>query len=224
MSTNHAPPMEENRQPPRLTPLPEQIIRRHLDEHGGETDATVGQILTTFGIDETDLAGRDRITQTLGDVGVATNRRLPFLGQDEEIHLYVGKSPDAPPRNGTLTDNNRTAEVPEQVNPAPAVGSAPTKPPVEKRLKRPVTLGGLLLSLLVSAVVFGGLGTAAVMTINDPGPRGPQGVAGPQGVQGVKGEHGKHGKNGINGANGAPGAPGETRACSNDLDVPLPFC
>jgi hypothetical protein len=108
---------------------------------------------------------------------------------------------------------------------------APSVPERVKRLKRPVTFGGLLTALLVTAVLFASVGAAMVLT--DTGPRGPQGAqgqqgpVGPQGDRGVRGRIGKTGPAGLNGAAGAvgtPGRPGATKACSNDLDVPLPYC
>jgi hypothetical protein len=97
-----------------------------------------------------------------------------------------------------------------------------------KGLKRPVTLGGMLIALIVTAVVFAGASTAMVLTTSGPrGHQGKQGQIGPRGVQGVRG---RQGKNGVDGAAGAPGAagatgaPGATRACSNDITVPLPYC
>jgi hypothetical protein len=143
---------------------------------------------------------------------VRIDRPLPYLGADERVRLVVSSPPTVLALNAAPMGHSSVAE-------APARG-----------IKRPVTLGVLLLSLLISALLFAGLATVAVLAIDDPGTQGKQGVAGVQGVQGVKGKRGprgkpgKTGRSGANGVNGANGAPGATRACSNDFDVPLPFC
>jgi hypothetical protein len=112
--------------------------------------------------------------------------------------------------------------------------AAPPTPERVKGLKRPVTLGGLLIAVFVTAVLFASVGAAMVLT--DTGPRGPQGQQGQQGqvgskgIQGIRGRTGKNGATGLAGAPGAQGAqgaegtPGATRACSNDPAVPLPYC
>jgi hypothetical protein len=212
MTASHAVPTAENRWSQQADLSPEQTIRLYLDEHGGATDASVSHLLTTFGIAEGDEPGRDRIAHALAGVGVEISRPLPSLGAGEHVRLVVGSPPAVLVREATPMSRSVVAEAPA------------------RRMKRPVTLGALLVSLLVSAVLFGGLATLAVLAINDPGPQGQQGVAGVQGVQGDKGKRGtrgktgKSGKNGVNGANGSNGAPGATRACSNDVDVPLPYC
>lgn len=71
---------------------PEQVIRKYLDQHGGETHATVDHLLTTFGIDESDHAGRDRIKTALSNAGVGVDRPLPFLGGGEAIRLFTEDS------------------------------------------------------------------------------------------------------------------------------------
>jgi hypothetical protein len=212
LAVNPVVPLAENGWLQHAGPAPEQTIRQFLDEHGGHTDASVGHLLTSFGIAEGDQAGRDRIRDALAGVGVGIDRPLTYLGSGEQVRLFVASAPPGVVRTTPYAD-------------AGDVAAAPTQ-----RMKRPVTLAALLLSLLISALLFAGLAAVAVLAINDPGPQGRQGVAGIQGVQGVKGKTGtrgkpgKTGKSGINGANGANGAPGATRACSNDYDVPLPFC
>lgn len=224
---------------------PQATIRRYLNDHDGETDATVRHLLTTFRVDPGDLAGRDGITTVLSEAGVAIEPSISFLPEDEEVHLFVGEAPLARPtplavgvggganeRYGQDQSIAQTfrGEVPvvsqERTGVRPPNG-APAAPPSSKRLKRPVTYGGLLAALLVSAVLFAAAATAAVLMIDDPGPPGPhgvQGAQGPVGPQGHRGRAGKNGLNGANGANGAPGQPGATRACSNDINVPLPYC
>lgn len=116
-----------------------------------------------------------------------------------------------------------------------SVAEPPSQVPERvKRLNRPVTWGRLLIALFVTVVLFASI--AAAMVLTDTGPRGPQGqqgeqgLAGPKGAPGVRGRTGKTGAAGLNGAAGTPGTPGrpgragERVACSNDVDVPLPYC
>jgi hypothetical protein len=103
-----------------------------------------------------------------------------------------------------------------------------------KRLKRPVSSGALLVALLMTAVLFAGIATAMVLTDTGPrgreGPQGQSGLVGSKGERGARGRTGKKGAAGFNGAAGAagtPGAqgrPGDKVACSNDANVPLPYC
>ena len=46
---------------------PEQRIRDYLDDNGGETQATVQHLLSTFQVGEHDTEGRERIVE--GDGG-----------------------------------------------------------------------------------------------------------------------------------------------------------
>lgn len=84
-----------------MSDSPEQVIRRYLDQHGGETNATVGHLLSTFGIDEDDHSGRDRIKDALSRAGVGMDRPLPFLDKDQDIRLFTEESGgiDAAPSN-----------------------------------------------------------------------------------------------------------------------------
>src|SRR4051812_42565494 len=149
------------------SPSPQQIIRRHLDDHGGEAVATVGHLLTTFDVHEADQPGRERITQALAGADVGLSRPLHFLGRDEELELFIERS--ASPHFGGATPVSGGAENFTPVVPA-VLAPQVQEPPPAKRLRRSVTLGGLLISLLVAAVLFAGLATAAVLTIDDPGP------------------------------------------------------
>jgi uncharacterized protein DUF2510 len=102
---------------------PEQMIRRYLDEHGGETDATVRHLLTTFGIDDADQDGRDRIRRALFAVGVGMDRQLPFLHPDERIHLSVADRPSthtAPTPLGTAATGDQAQTGESQVKGGPA--------------------------------------------------------------------------------------------------------
>jgi hypothetical protein len=97
--------------------------------------------------------------------------------------------------------------------------------------KGTVSLRGLLAACAITVGLAVG-GSYAVATVAAPdGPAGARGATGAQGPTGERGPRGRHGKTGLNGASGANGANGsdgativEHRACSNDVDVPLPYC
>jgi hypothetical protein len=97
----------------------------------------------------------------------------------------------------------------------------------ETRLTRVKTLNPVSLSTaiaigIVAAIIgaFASFGmTATVLHGSLEGDRGATGVEGPQGD---RGRRGKRGPSGYNGADGATVLREE--ACSNDLDVPLPYC
>jgi hypothetical protein len=78
----------------------------------------------------------------------------------------------------------------------------------------------VIISIALSATV-----TTTVLHGSLRGPAGARGEMGPVGPQGEKGDRGRTGKSGANGANGVDGATVvHDRACSNDIDVPLPYC
>jgi hypothetical protein len=68
---------------------PEQVIRNYLDQQGGETDARVEHLLTTFGVDATNEKGREQIAESLASVGVEVDRPLAGLAKGEPIRLSV---------------------------------------------------------------------------------------------------------------------------------------
>jgi Collagen triple helix repeat (20 copies) len=111
------------------------------------------------------------------------------------------------------------------VSPAPAP-AAPTAPSaVSGEPARTVTRRQLILAVVISTIaavmVSVAISAAVANSLLGPGPQGepgPMGPAGPRGAQGAKGE------TGATGATGAAGAPGEMVPCSNDIDVPLPYC
>jgi hypothetical protein len=92
MTASQTPPLAENGGSAPASSSPEQTIRRYLDGHSGETDASLDQLLNSFGVEEADADGRGRITTALSGAGVGTDRGLPFLGADEMIHLFVAGS------------------------------------------------------------------------------------------------------------------------------------
>lgn len=117
-----------------MTKSPEQVIREYLDEHGGESTATVRHLLDTFGIDAGDHAGRDRIRTVLSQAGVEVDPPLGFLGVEEQVRLstetvqsgdYVRDSGDRPapfplpstsqlPLGGSRSDSHRDTPAPDQ--------------------------------------------------------------------------------------------------------------
>jgi hypothetical protein len=66
---------------------PEETIRRHLSEHGGQTEATVDHLLGTFDVSPDDTAGRALIAESLAQVGVTLSRPLAGLDKDEMVLL-----------------------------------------------------------------------------------------------------------------------------------------
>jgi hypothetical protein len=132
-----------------------------------------------------------------------------------------------------LTDPSTVVQVPE-----PSLR--------EQVARRPVTLGTLFKAMAATValcvLLAATAGYVAANALDTPGPRGVQGQTGAMGPQGPQGEHGKRGKagtdgaNGVNGANGLDGVDGANgldgvdgantveSACSNDEDVPLPYC
>lgn len=100
--------------------------------------------------------------------------------------------------------------------------------------REPIRLRSLV-AVGATTVAVALAGSFAIATVAAPvGPQGAQGIQGAQGPQGEHGERGRRGKSGKrgrvgkSGANGANGVNGATvirdRACSNDIDVPLPYC
>jgi hypothetical protein len=106
------------------TTSPEQTIRAYLDEHGGETDASLDHLLTTFGIDESDQPGRDRIKAALSRADVEIDKPLPFLSADTQIHLFVADSDEVSlPPSGAGADvgnghrNEEASDEPKETAP-----------------------------------------------------------------------------------------------------------
>src|SRR3954470_24645496 len=76
--------------------LPAQTIRAFLDHNGGETDATVDNLLVTFGVSEDARTGRQRIATELSDLGVEIDRPLGSLAPHETVHLSLAALPETP--------------------------------------------------------------------------------------------------------------------------------
>jgi hypothetical protein len=99
-----------------------QTIRRYLDGHGGDADATVDHLLKTFDVEEDDADGRGRIATALSGAGVGINRPLPFLGADEEVHLSLAGSKvveDTPKGGGGNGGVQEAARLAAGIAPAP---------------------------------------------------------------------------------------------------------
>jgi len=186
-------------------------------------------------IDETTTATQAEVLSTCPTCDAPTSDSDKFCGScgtpfdDAAIAA-------APPVAAAPTSELARAYVPMGVGPplgpgGPPPGVFPVAVTPPRGLKRTATLADLLAALLIAAVLFASIATVAVLLIDDPGRTGAAGIAGAQGPQGIKGDKGargergssgKAGRAGANGVNGADGANG--RACSNDPDVPLPFC
>ena len=65
-----------------MTTKPEERTRRHLDEHGGQTDASVRHVPATSGVDREVADGRRRIETSLSEAGVEVEPRLAGLADD----------------------------------------------------------------------------------------------------------------------------------------------
>ncbi len=99
-------------------------------------------------------------------------------------------------------------------------------------LERPVSVGGLIAAAIATVVLSIGASAGVAAVMDTPGPQGVagqsiQGEKGDRGTRGLRGHRGRSGKTGAAGVNGANGTDGETiveQACSNDVDVPLPYC
>jgi hypothetical protein len=68
---------------------PEQVIRKYLDQNGGQTEARVEHLLESFGVDASDERGRERIAEALASAGVEVDRPLAGLAEGEPIRLSV---------------------------------------------------------------------------------------------------------------------------------------
>src|SRR5437016_1470326 len=86
---------------PVIQTLPEDTIRHYLEQQGGETDATVGHLLTTFRVDDGDSAGRRRIKAALAQTGVQVDRPIAFLAAGETIHLSLAVPDEAGVADGS---------------------------------------------------------------------------------------------------------------------------
>ena len=81
---------------------PEQIIRRYLDDHGGEVDATVHHLLVSFHVEPDDESGRALIRRRLSQAGITVEPPIAGLEPDQAIRLSVLPAASAPARPGKL--------------------------------------------------------------------------------------------------------------------------
>jgi hypothetical protein len=72
-----------------MSATPEQVIRTYLDENGGQTEARVHHLLTSFHVAAGDEHGRRRITAALASAGVEVDRPLAGLSEDAGIRLFT---------------------------------------------------------------------------------------------------------------------------------------
>jgi hypothetical protein len=92
-----------------MTAPPEQVIRKYLDQNG-RTEARVEHLLTSFGVDESDEKGRERIAESLASAGVEVDRPLAGLAEGEPIRLSVAAMSERklPP---LLSEHSRPVQV-----------------------------------------------------------------------------------------------------------------
>lgn len=118
---------------------PEQQIRRYLEQHGSQSEATVEHLLESFGTGEGDARGRAAITDALASVGVRLDRPLAGLAPHEPVTLWLAPA--------------RTGSPPPWAREAPAV----VPPPWQTGESR----GGAPRSALIAVAVLAALGAAA---------------------------------------------------------------
>jgi hypothetical protein len=109
-----------------------ETIRRYLDDQGGETEATVGDLLTTFHVEQADARRRDRIPEALREAGVEADRPLDGLSADEPILLFLAdrasEAPAEPPpwtRYVQEGEAEEAAEPPEEPEEPPELPEEP---------------------------------------------------------------------------------------------------
>ena len=87
---------------------PEQVIRKYLDEHGGQTEARFEHLLTSFGVEPADEQGRERIGRSLASAGIGVDRPLADLDGDDPIRLSVATTKRRLP---LLSEHSRPVQV-----------------------------------------------------------------------------------------------------------------
>jgi hypothetical protein len=110
-----------------------------------------------------------------------------------------------------------------------APNGGPAAPPaIPNKTGAPITMRKVVLTVVIAAVatVLVSIALSAVVANSflGPGPTGPQGEQGLVGAAGPRGHQGPAGPAGAAGSNGSNGTDGATVACSNDINVPLPYC
>jgi hypothetical protein len=119
-----------------------ETIRRYLDDQGGETQATVGDLLTTFHVEEADARRRDRIPEALREAGVEADRPLDGLSADEPILLFLAdrasEAPAEPPpwtRYVQEGEAEEPPELPEEPEEAAELPEPPTEEPKPEAIR-----------------------------------------------------------------------------------------
>jgi len=114
---------------------PEDVIKSHLENNGGQENATLNHLLTTFGVEEHDREGRAEIERALSAEGIAVEPPLRDLGGDEPLRLSLGSvepEPSTAVIAGTSNEDHRTAvpqEEPGTAGAHPGGGTGPVSPP-----------------------------------------------------------------------------------------------
>lgn len=110
---------------------PAQEIRTYLEQQGGQTEAAVHHLLTTFGVEDDDKGSRQRIAEALSSAGITTDRALPNLDPDAQIRLFVIERAEEPagaapwastsgqPPAGATTDPVPRPSQPDAPKPTP---------------------------------------------------------------------------------------------------------
>ena len=80
-----------------MSAAPELQIRRYLEQQGGNTEATLEQLLVTFGFNEGDERGRVVILEALSSAGVRVDRPLDGLDIRNPLALSLVAPVTAPP-------------------------------------------------------------------------------------------------------------------------------
>lgn len=112
---------------------PADTIRRYLDDHGGQTEATVEHLLTTFGYESSDESARPQIVDALEAVGVRVEPSLEGLSDHDAVVVATtdisGASDDSPMQDDEAQDtptsrsNQETVESAGSEMPHPAASS-----------------------------------------------------------------------------------------------------
>jgi hypothetical protein len=118
---------------------PEKVIRRYLDEHGGEVEVPARDLVTTWELNRWTAAAKERIAAALEDVGVSTVPPLAETGRDDPVTLYVAESEPTPPPWARPPDE--PAETPAyEVQKSESYAGPPTERPLPQdpgRARRP---------------------------------------------------------------------------------------
>src|SRR5712691_13528160 len=101
---------------------PEIIIRRYLDEHEGNTKASLQDVLASFELEDPTAVQLADIAFTLESVGVRSDPPLTEVSPDGRLTLYVdgpegGEEPEAQEPVAPVAPELFELEEPEAVEP-----------------------------------------------------------------------------------------------------------